>query len=157
MSCLEATICNTRMVTWWLSQIRSTNLVTGISASTGLPFSPPRAFRTIARPNPGKKEKATTRQGKCHKCLKWIPIEGIKDMETKVRFACAASYFFWTFHSTGQRNILVRDDYRIIGLFNDEIQCRWKHAASCHHGSSARNDDVYEKDKVYYKLVSLFK
>jgi hypothetical protein len=62
-----------------------------------------------------------------------------------------------TFHSTGQRNILVRDDYRIIGLFNDEVQCRWKHAASCHHGSSARNDDVYEKDEVYYELVSLFK
>lgn len=57
----------------------------GISASTGLPFAPPIAFRTVNRPNPGKKEKTTTRQGKCHKCLKWIPIEGIKDMETKVK------------------------------------------------------------------------
>ena len=72
--------------------ISSNKLATGISASTGLPFTPPRAFRTVARPNPGKKEKTTTRQGKCHKCLKWIPIEGIKDMETKVRFTYIASH-----------------------------------------------------------------
>ena len=92
MSSLEAITCNTRMVIQKLFPIRSTDLVTGISASTGVPFAPPRAFRTVARPNPGKKEKTTTRQGKCHKCLKWIPIEGIKDMETKVRFASTASY-----------------------------------------------------------------
>ncbi|KAF8621709.1 hypothetical protein AX15_007570 [Amanita polypyramis BW_CC] len=93
----------------------------GISASSGLPFAPPVAFRTVNRPNPGKKEKAMTRQGKCHRCLKWVPIEGIKDMETKVK------EIYW-----------------------------WKHAASCHHDSSTRDDDVYEKDFVYEKLVSLF-
>lgn len=56
----------------------------GISASTGRPFSPPTAFRTTPRINPGKKEKLQIQQGKCHKCQKWIAVEGIKDMESKV-------------------------------------------------------------------------
>ncbi|PFH46543.1 hypothetical protein AMATHDRAFT_69608 [Amanita thiersii Skay4041] len=94
----------------------------GISASTGLPFSPPTEFRVTTRQNPGKKEKTTIRQGYCHKCLKWVPIEGVKDMETKVK------EIYW-----------------------------WKHAASCHHDSGAGRDDVYEKDYVYQKLVSLRK
>ncbi|KAK2459855.1 hypothetical protein APHAL10511_008176 [Amanita phalloides] len=67
----------------------------GISASNGVPFAPPVSFRTVKRPNPGKKEKAAIRQGKCHKCLKWIPIEGIKDMETKVK------EIYWWKHAVG--------------------------------------------------------
>jgi hypothetical protein len=59
--------------------------VIGISASTGRPFSPPIAFRVVPRPNPGKKEKHSIQQGKCHKCAKWVAVEGIKDMESKVR------------------------------------------------------------------------
>jgi len=58
--------------------------VIGISASTGRPFSPPIAFRVVPRPNPGKKEKRSIQQGKCHKCTKWVVVEGIKDMESKV-------------------------------------------------------------------------
>jgi len=58
--------------------------VIGISASTGRPFSPPVAFRVVPRPNPGKKEKHSIQQGKCHKCAKWVAVEGIKDMESKV-------------------------------------------------------------------------
>ncbi|KJA22705.1 hypothetical protein HYPSUDRAFT_66920 [Hypholoma sublateritium FD-334 SS-4] len=57
----------------------------GISASTGRPFSPPTAFRIIPRINPGKKEKLQIQQGKCHKCQKWVAVEGIKDMESKVK------------------------------------------------------------------------
>ncbi|KAJ3501277.1 hypothetical protein NLJ89_g9411 [Agrocybe chaxingu] len=57
----------------------------GISASTGQPFSPPTSFRTVRRPNPGKKERHQIQQGKCHKCDKWIAVEGIKDMESKVK------------------------------------------------------------------------
>ncbi|KAF9039346.1 hypothetical protein BJ165DRAFT_1613970 [Panaeolus papilionaceus] len=56
----------------------------GISASTGLPFSPPVAFRIIPRPNAARTEKTQIQQGKCHKCDKWICVEGIKDMECKV-------------------------------------------------------------------------
>ncbi|KAF8955898.1 hypothetical protein BDZ97DRAFT_1672758, partial [Flammula alnicola] len=57
----------------------------GISASTGRPFSPPTAFRIVPRPNPGKKEKHRIQQGKCDKCDKWVAVEGIKDMESKVK------------------------------------------------------------------------
>ncbi|KDR72780.1 hypothetical protein GALMADRAFT_281058 [Galerina marginata CBS 339.88] len=57
----------------------------GISASTGQPFSPPTAFRTLVRPSPGKNEKLSIQQGKCHKCAKWVAVEGIKDMESKVK------------------------------------------------------------------------
>ncbi|KZT01674.1 uncharacterized protein LAESUDRAFT_707113 [Laetiporus sulphureus 93-53] len=57
----------------------------GISAMTGCPFSPPIAFRTVARHNVGKHEKAALIEGKCHKCLKWVTIEGVKDIPTKVK------------------------------------------------------------------------
>ena len=56
----------------------------GISASTGRPFSPPTSFRLIERPKPGKNEKTHIQQGKCHKCDKWVAVEGIKDLESKV-------------------------------------------------------------------------
>jgi hypothetical protein len=60
----------------------------GISASTGLPFSPPIAYRQTKRLNVGKKEKSIIQEGKCHKCTKWVAVEGIKDMESKVRVPC---------------------------------------------------------------------
>ncbi|KAI0758654.1 hypothetical protein BD413DRAFT_599210 [Trametes elegans] len=56
----------------------------GISPATGRPFSPPVAFRVTARANPGKHEKTQMMEGKCHKCKKWIAVEGIKDVPTKV-------------------------------------------------------------------------
>lgn len=61
-------------------------ILLGISASTGLPFSPPIAFRSMERANAGKKERKVVQQGKCHKCESWVAVEGIKDMESKVRF-----------------------------------------------------------------------
>lgn len=85
--CKQVIICNTHMVMFFVS-ITFCSLakacVIGISASTGRPFSPPIAFRVVARPNPGKKEKHSIQQGKCHKCAKWVAVEGIKDMESKV-------------------------------------------------------------------------
>ncbi|KZT67549.1 hypothetical protein DAEQUDRAFT_728984 [Daedalea quercina L-15889] len=57
----------------------------GISALTGRPFSPPVAFRTIQRTTVGKHEKAQMMQGKCHKCKKWVAVEGVKDVPTKVK------------------------------------------------------------------------
>ena len=83
----QAIICNTHMVMFF-APITFCSLanacVIGISASTGRPFSPPIAFRIVPRPNPGKKEKHSIQQGKCHKCAKWVAVEGIKDMESKV-------------------------------------------------------------------------
>ena len=56
----------------------------GISSVSGRPFSPPVAFRTIARQNPAKGERTSVQQGKCHKCHKWILAESIKDIDIKV-------------------------------------------------------------------------
>lgn len=57
----------------------------GISPTTGLPFSPPTAFRTHVRPNPGKHERATLREARCHQCRQWVAVEGVKDVEPKVK------------------------------------------------------------------------
>ena len=57
----------------------------GISAMTGRPFSPPTAFRTVTRANAGRHEKAQLMEGKCHKCKKWVAVEGIKDVPSKVK------------------------------------------------------------------------
>ena len=67
----------------------------GISATTGRPFSPPTAFRTVARVNPSKHEKTRIVEGKCHKCKKWVAVEGVKDVEAKVR------EIFWWKHAAG--------------------------------------------------------
>jgi len=84
-----ATTCNMHMVSALLffpfARTISAEL-SGISASTGLPYSPPIAFRTTRRPSAGKRERREVQEGKCHKCGKWVAIEGIKDMESKVRF-----------------------------------------------------------------------
>ncbi|KAF5378199.1 hypothetical protein D9615_007598 [Tricholomella constricta] len=58
---------------------------TGISASTGLPFSPPVEFRITPRPQAGKNERPEVREARCHHCARWVPVEGIKAVETKVR------------------------------------------------------------------------
>ncbi|PPQ70343.1 hypothetical protein CVT24_013004 [Panaeolus cyanescens] len=76
----------------------------GISASTGLPFSPPIAFRIIPRPNATRTEKNKIQQGKCHKCDKWVAVEGIKDMESKV------PELFWWKHAAS-----CHHDSRISG------------------------------------------
>ncbi|KAK7460596.1 hypothetical protein VKT23_009316 [Stygiomarasmius scandens] len=57
----------------------------GISSSTGQPLLPPTAFRTTTRRSPQKKEKAKIRQGKCHQCQEWVAIQGIKDVDVKVK------------------------------------------------------------------------
>ncbi|EGO23080.1 hypothetical protein SERLADRAFT_362390 [Serpula lacrymans var. lacrymans S7.9] len=62
----------------------------GISAMTARPFSPPVAFRVSARRSPGKLERTHILEGKCHKCSKWIAVEGVKDVEVKVK-----EIFWW--------------------------------------------------------------
>ncbi|RPD72920.1 hypothetical protein L226DRAFT_524382 [Lentinus tigrinus ALCF2SS1-7] len=85
----------------------------GISPSTGRPFSPPTAFRNTMRPNPGKHEKARIMEGKCHKCKKWVAVEGIKDVPTKVK-----EIFWWKHAATchqgstinGECDVYVEDE-----------------------------------------------
>lgn len=56
----------------------------GVSAATGRPFAPPSDFRVVPRPNAGRKERSEVLHGKCQRCKKWVPVEGIKDVESKV-------------------------------------------------------------------------
>ncbi|KAJ7585257.1 hypothetical protein C8J56DRAFT_757257, partial [Mycena floridula] len=56
----------------------------GISASTGKPFSPPLAFRQVARPvvlNEG----TTMKEGKCHSCRRCVTSDGVRDTEARVK------------------------------------------------------------------------
>jgi hypothetical protein len=57
----------------------------GIS-TTGLPFSPPTAFRTVAFPAKTIRQRTTMREGRCHKCKKWIALDTVKkDVDVNVR------------------------------------------------------------------------
>ncbi|KAG8746464.1 hypothetical protein FRC10_004903 [Ceratobasidium sp. 414] len=50
----------------------------GICSQTGLPFSPPVAFRHKSRKPVHTCERSNIEQGKCHSCEQWINIESIK-------------------------------------------------------------------------------
>lgn len=65
------------------------NLPTGISPRNGLPYSPPTCFRITTRPlaSATKHERTEVLEGKCHRCIKWIALEGIKAGDAKVRFS----------------------------------------------------------------------
>jgi hypothetical protein len=56
----------------------------GIAASTARPFSPPTAFRTSPRQRPGKLERTQMLEGQCHRCVRWVPVQGVKDADAKV-------------------------------------------------------------------------
>lgn len=62
----------------------------GISALTGLPFTPPMHFRAKSRPNAKPKERKQLVQGHCHSCKKWIDMQGPKDTDVKV-----AEIYWW--------------------------------------------------------------
>ena len=63
----------------------SLRTLTGISSKTGAPFSPPVDFRTTPRPDSGAKERKEIIEGLCHKCDKWIPLQGVKNVEVIVK------------------------------------------------------------------------
>ncbi|SPO27693.1 related to Meiotic expression upregulated protein 26 [Ustilago trichophora] len=62
----------------------------GVSALTGLPFTPPTKFRIKARPNANPKERKELVQGLCHSCNKYVDIQGPKETEVKV-----AEIYWW--------------------------------------------------------------
>lgn len=57
--------------------------MSGIAASTARPFSPT-AFRTTPRQRPGKLERTQMLEGQCHRCVRWVPVQGVKDANAKV-------------------------------------------------------------------------
>ncbi|KAH8993753.1 hypothetical protein EDB92DRAFT_1796139 [Lactarius akahatsu] len=84
----------------------------GIAASTARPFSPPTAFRDTPRQRPGKHERTHMLEGRCHRCARWVPVQGVKDADAKVK-----ELFWWKHAATchgastipGERNIFISD------------------------------------------------
>ncbi|KAG4304425.1 hypothetical protein PORY_002135 [Pneumocystis oryctolagi] len=81
------------------------NFFHGINPTTALPYSPPVSFRTVplvsVNANGSSKKKKTSGftsipdrkeilEGKCHKCKKWVRVQGVKEQEVKV-----AEIFWW--------------------------------------------------------------
>ena len=84
---MTATTCNIFMVCCSFSSpiiVAEECIVSGIAASTARPFSPPIAFRTTRRQRPGKLERTQMLEGQCHRCMRWVPVQGVKDAEAKV-------------------------------------------------------------------------
>ncbi|KAI0253710.1 hypothetical protein BJV78DRAFT_1106159, partial [Lactifluus subvellereus] len=50
----------------------------GTAASTACPSSLRTAFRTTPRQRPGKLERAHMLEGRCHRCARWVPGQGVK-------------------------------------------------------------------------------
>jgi hypothetical protein len=86
--CTTATTCNIFMVCRSLFSpiiAAKERNASGIAASTARPFSPPIAFRTTPRQRPGKFERTQILEGQCHRCMRWVPVQGVKDAEAKVQ------------------------------------------------------------------------
>ncbi|QRW09918.1 hypothetical protein RhiLY_08917 [Ceratobasidium sp. AG-Ba] len=62
----------------------------GICAQTGLPFSPPTAFRLGSRKAANPQEKTEIEEGKCHSCKKWVPVDSVKHLD-----ALVPELFWW--------------------------------------------------------------
>ncbi|OAX41770.1 hypothetical protein K503DRAFT_684705 [Rhizopogon vinicolor AM-OR11-026] len=77
----------------------------GVSAMTGRPFSPPVSYRTTNRCRPLKIERSEIIEGKCHVCKKWVPIQGIKDCEVKVK-----ELFWWKHAATCHQGSQIPGD-----------------------------------------------
>ncbi|KAJ4476704.1 hypothetical protein J3R30DRAFT_324027 [Lentinula aciculospora] len=91
----------------------------GISASSSMPFSPPLAFRMTSRSSNHKSEKTTMKEGKCHKCMKWVPVEGIKDVEVKVK-----ELFWWKHAAACHSSITIEGESDVFE--DDEVYVKLK-------------------------------
>ncbi|KAE9410757.1 hypothetical protein BT96DRAFT_804807, partial [Gymnopus androsaceus JB14] len=91
----------------------------GISASSSYPFSPPIAFRMTSRTAHHKSEKTRIKEGRCHKCLKWVAVEGIKDVEVKVK-----ELFWWKHAATCHASTTIQGETDIFE--GDEVYAKLK-------------------------------
>lgn len=57
----------------------------GICARSNAPFSPPLESRVTPRPRASIKERKEIKEGKCHVCMQWVPLQGTKDVEVMVK------------------------------------------------------------------------
>ncbi|CAE7223145.1 unnamed protein product [Rhizoctonia solani] len=99
--------------------------VHGLSPKTGLPFSPPIAFRSTPRKTVGAREKATLEEGLCHACARWIVIEGVKAVDVLV-----PEIYWWKHASTCHKSRMLDgegDFYVEDNLFKRIVQWQRDH------------------------------
>ncbi|SNX86036.1 related to Meiotic expression upregulated protein 26 [Melanopsichium pennsylvanicum] len=92
----------------------------GISALTGLPFTPPTKFRIKKRPNAKPKERRELVQGHCHSCKKWIDVQGPKETEVKV-----TEIYWWKHAQACHKKASVPDgvgDYFVENQWFERVQ-----------------------------------
>ncbi|QRV95596.1 hypothetical protein RhiJN_23614 [Ceratobasidium sp. AG-Ba] len=77
----------------------------GICAQTGLPFSPPTAFRLGSRKAANPQEKTEIEEGKCHSCKKWIPVDSVKHLD-----ALVPELFWWKHAASCHGRTRVKGD-----------------------------------------------
>ncbi|CAE6385990.1 unnamed protein product, partial [Rhizoctonia solani] len=102
--------------------------VHGLSPKTGLPFSPPIAFRSTPRKTVGAREKATLEEGLCHACARWVIIEGVKAVEVLV-----PEIYWWKHASTCHKSRMLDgegDFYTEDALFKRIVQWQRDHPAA---------------------------
>lgn len=115
-----------------LSKVR---VLSGIAASTARPFSPPIAFRTTPRVRPGKLERTQMLEGQCHRCTRWVPVQGVKDADAKVLLLYLLSDGLLNYGAChkGKGTLLVSKAWAVNELSGVVLSIsRWKHAATCH-------------------------
>jgi Transcription regulator Rua1, C-terminal len=57
----------------------------GVCARNNAPFSPPLQSRVTPRPRASVKERKEIKEGLCHVCQQWIPLQGTKDVDVMVK------------------------------------------------------------------------
>ncbi|KAF8752753.1 hypothetical protein RHS01_07334 [Rhizoctonia solani] len=155
---MQTIICSMFMVRFQLPYERHTNLSTthllllvspslwqpshdfpflrpsGLSPKTGLPFSPPMAFRSTPRKTVGAREKAALEEGLCHACQRWIVIEGVKAVEVLV-----PEIYWWKHASTCHKSRMLDgegDFYVEDALFKRIVQWQRDHPAATTRAST---------------------
>ncbi|CAE6476694.1 unnamed protein product [Rhizoctonia solani] len=108
--------------------------VHGLSPKTGLPFSPPIAFRSTPRKTVGAREKATLEEGLCHACARWVIIEGVKAVDVLV-----PEIYWWKHASTCHKSRMLDgegDFYTEDNLFKCIVQWQRDHPVAATRAST---------------------
>ncbi|CAE6526592.1 unnamed protein product [Rhizoctonia solani] len=106
----------------------------GLSFQTGLPFSPPIAFRQTKRRWVGVREREVVEEGKCHVCKKWIPIESVKLLNIVV------PEIFWWKHASS-----CHGESRLAGDENPYIEDNVYHKLREYEGRLNKNQAPTEE------------
>lgn len=115
--------------------------VHGLSPKTGLPFSPPIAFRASSRKTVGAREKATLEEGLCHACSRWIVVEGVKAVDVLV-----PEIYWWKHASTCHKSRMLEgegDFYIEDPLFLRIVQWQRDHPTAVRESARATSANAH--------------